>query len=602
VAASGEDPLRDRLEAVFGRELVVEREIGRGAMGAVFAAFDPALQRRVAVKSLLPEVEMDSAIAERFMREARIAAALQHANIVSVYGVRSGDGVRAIVMQYVEGRGLDRVLAETPLMAFPTAAKILADVAGALQHAHDRRVIHRDIKPANVLLGYDGRAMVTDFGIARQFGATRITEEGLVMGTLPYISPEGALGTETSAASDQYSLGVMAFEMCVGVRPFRGSVQELLHAHAHVPAPSVALARPELPVVVAEAIQRMLAKDPRVRWPNVAEVERLFRAQVVDADAAARHMAQMSQPVPRAGSAVMRAQTTRVGVPAQGMPAAAELPATVVPGALVASAPPPTVATRPAPPSKKKYAIPAFVVVALLVAGVIWKTTAQRVGGNAQQAPAVAPPPVAQEPAAARPAPQPGRSEQGTGTQPRITAARGNTDSVASRGAPVTAGTRPDSVRPVTPPPVPDSSPPSRGTPPSPDLPARPAAGAAAPPLVSRVVATDADGRRLGNEFASLINRGRWRELETLASTGGDAAARANLIRLVRASPDVSAGLQRYPSLPLMTQDGFESELILDLQVVTGGKPRTSLFTIVISGKHDDSGWHLAGWRVTGAP
>ena len=188
--AGESDRLRERVQELFGADLDIERELGRGGMGAVFAAFDPALQRRVAVKVLLPEIANDRAMADRFLREARTVASLQHPHVVTVYAVRSGEGVHAIVMQFVDGRSLDAVLADRGKLPLHLAGIILAEAAAGLQHAHDRGVIHRDVKPANVLVDHDGRATVSDFGIARRESGPRTTETGLVVGTWAYMSPE----------------------------------------------------------------------------------------------------------------------------------------------------------------------------------------------------------------------------------------------------------------------------------------------------------------------------------------------------------------------------------------------------------------------------
>ena len=245
------DDLMESVRALFGRELEIEHELGRGGMAVVYSAHDAALQRRVAVKVLLPEYAADEAMAARFLREARTVAALQHPHVVSVYGVRSNGERSAIVMQFVEGRSLDVLLAEKPQLATPVAGLLLSQAAAGLQHAHERGIIHRDVKPANVLIDRDGRAVVSDFGIALHAGATRLTDTGMVVGTMAYMSPEQRSGGVVGPAADQYALGVMAFELFAGRLPFTGALPDGRPAHARSataaghPAPGAGVVRRE---------------------------------------------------------------------------------------------------------------------------------------------------------------------------------------------------------------------------------------------------------------------------------------------------------------------------------------------------------------------
>src|SRR5512140_1334914 len=293
------DPVRDRLQALFGKELEIERELGRGGMAAVYAGFDPALQRRVAIKTLLPELADDEAMAERFVREARTVAALQHPHVVTVYSVRSGHGVSAIVMQFVEGRSLDVILLERGRLPLHVAGLLLSHAAEGLQHAHDRGVVHRDVKPANVLIDRDGRAVVSDFGIARRDNAPRTTDTGLVVGTWAYMSPEQRSAEHITPATDQYAFGVMAFEVLTGQLPFRGAPGEMMRAHMVDPVPSLRALRPDVPLQVETLVRRMMAKAPGDRWPSLKEAERTFRKLVPDEGQTTLQMAAFSQVAPR---------------------------------------------------------------------------------------------------------------------------------------------------------------------------------------------------------------------------------------------------------------------------------------------------------------
>ncbi|WP_310572292.1 serine/threonine-protein kinase [Gemmatimonas sp.] len=265
------EELRARLRTLFGSELRIDRELGRGGMAAVFLAFDPGLERQVAVKLLLPDVSVHGDVVERFLREARTVAALQHPHIVSVYGVRSRDDAHAILMQFVDGTSLDTVVAERGARPPAQAARLLSQVAAGLQHAHDRGVVHRDVKPANVLVDDQGNAYVSDFGIARRNDAAIVTKTGLVLGSWDYMSPEQRAGERVTAAADQYAFGVMAFEVFTGRLPFPGTPAEVIRGHMETPAPSMRAVVPELTPAIDALIARMLAKDPADRWPSLVE-------------------------------------------------------------------------------------------------------------------------------------------------------------------------------------------------------------------------------------------------------------------------------------------------------------------------------------------
>ncbi len=290
--------LKARLQALFGNELVIEQELGRGGMAAVFAAFDPGLRRRVAVKMLLPEIANDTEVAERFLREGRTVASLQHPHVVGVHAVRSGQGTNAIVMQYVEGRSLDVVLEQQPVIPLNAAARILAQAAAGLQHAHERGVIHRDVKPANVLIDAHGHAIVSDFGIARRDDGSAVTRTGIVLGTSDYMSPEQRSGERVTPATDQYAFGVMAFEVLSGRMPFLGSLGEVNRGHMLDAPPSLRSLRPEIPQAVEDVVQLMLAKDPAQRLASLAEAAEVFSAQATKGADTPRLVRVVTPPTP----------------------------------------------------------------------------------------------------------------------------------------------------------------------------------------------------------------------------------------------------------------------------------------------------------------
>ena len=305
------DQLRAQLQALFGTELIIEQELGRGGMAAVFLAFDPALERRVAIKLLLPEIAGDQDVAERFLREGRTVASLQHPNVVSVYSVRGGQGTNAIVMQFVDGRSLDTVVSVQPLLPLQAAGLILSQVSAGLQHAHERGVIHRDVKPANVLISRDGRAVVSDFGIARRNDGSAATKTGMVLGTWDYMSPEQRSGERVMPATDQYALGVMAFELLTGTLPFTGDLGAVMRAHMLDAPPSLRGIRPEIPRAVESLVLRMLAKTPEDRWPTLYDAQQVLGTLTSDTGSATRQIAAFSKSVARVETPV----TMRVVAP-----------------------------------------------------------------------------------------------------------------------------------------------------------------------------------------------------------------------------------------------------------------------------------------------
>jgi serine/threonine-protein kinase len=254
-------------EAVAGR-FSLERELGRGGMGVVYLARDVALDRPVAIKLLPPEFGEGR---DRFLREARTAAGLSHPNIVPIHLVEERGDLVFFVMAFIEGETLgERVRRQGPLPV-AEASRIIREVAWALAYAHGRGIIHRDIKPDNILLELgSGRAMVTDFGIARVVSRSTVSQQGEIVGTIQYMSPEQAdPDAVVDGRADLYSLGATAFYALTGRLPFEAtSAVALLAMHLSEPAPPVTSVRAELPPRLAEAVDRCLAKDPAARMPS----------------------------------------------------------------------------------------------------------------------------------------------------------------------------------------------------------------------------------------------------------------------------------------------------------------------------------------------
>ncbi|MES2178654.1 MAG: serine/threonine-protein kinase [Gemmatimonadota bacterium] len=276
----------DDLRSAIAREFDLVRELGRGGMGVVVLARDRRLDRLVAIKFLPAHASDDSRT--RFLREARTAAQLSHPNIIPIHGAADTDGRAYFIMGYVDGESLaERVAARGPL---PPGDVIpwLRDVAWALAYAHARGVIHRDVKPENILVERaTGRAIVTDFGIARDLNAENLTATGNVLGTVHYMSPEQSSGDALDGRSDLYALGVVAFYLLSGRLPFDGlAAHAVLVANVTRPAPALCAVAPNVPQAIGAVVDRCLAKNPDARY---ASGEALAEALSKALDTASQH-------------------------------------------------------------------------------------------------------------------------------------------------------------------------------------------------------------------------------------------------------------------------------------------------------------------------
>ena len=196
-------------------EYTIERMLGRGGMAVVYLATEPQLLRKVALKVLPPELTFGHGV-ERFKREAKTAATMDHPNIIPIYRISSSGNLFWYVMKYLEGQSLDEMMRERDVFTLDETIAILEQVADALDYAHQRQVIHRDIKPANVMFDSRNRVVVTDFGIAKALTEGKLTATDSIIGTPYYMSPEQGMGKPVTGASDQYSVAVMAYRMLVG--------------------------------------------------------------------------------------------------------------------------------------------------------------------------------------------------------------------------------------------------------------------------------------------------------------------------------------------------------------------------------------------------
>ena len=293
------DPLRDALVQAVGAEYELLRLLGRGGMGAVYLARDRALERLVAIKVLPPGAGTDAAAIERFRREARTVAALQHGAIVPLFAFGERRGLCWFVMGYVRGESLASRLEREGAIEPEAARALLAQLADALDHAHRQGVVHRDIKPDNVLIDdTTGRALLTDFGIARADAAraaTALTQGGAVLGTPHYMSPEQATGDTTiDGRSDLYSVGVMGYEMLAGRLPFAGgSFRELVLQHVSVAPTPLTTVAPQVPGDLADAVMRCLAKEPADRFADAAALRGALGGAAYDDEALSYELADL---------------------------------------------------------------------------------------------------------------------------------------------------------------------------------------------------------------------------------------------------------------------------------------------------------------------
>jgi serine/threonine protein kinase len=269
-----------QLRAKLGDRYDIQRELGRGGMGAVYLASDRRLNRPIALKVLPGELAENASLRDRFLRETRTAASFSHPNIVPVYSIEEGDGLLAYAMAYVEGESLaERVKRAGPLTIRETV-KLLQDTAYALAYAHGRGVVHRDIKPDNIMLERaSGRAMVMDFGISRGIsaapaGATQaLTRIGEVVGTPEYMSPEQATGDNVDGRSDLYSLGLTAYFALTGRPAITGDTTgKVLARQITEQVPPIRSVRTDVPAALAEAIDRCVMKDAAERFQTGEEL------------------------------------------------------------------------------------------------------------------------------------------------------------------------------------------------------------------------------------------------------------------------------------------------------------------------------------------
>ncbi|MEO7359337.1 MAG: serine/threonine-protein kinase, partial [Gemmatimonadaceae bacterium] len=279
------DPATEALIRAVTGHYSIDREVGRGGMGVVYLGVDEQLERPVAIKTLPPHLAVDPKVRGRFLREARTAGALSHQNIVPIYAAAERDGVVYFAMRYINGESLaERITRLGPLPAGEVVS-LLKQLASALAYAHANGVVHRDIKAENVLLDSEtGRAMLTDFGIARLAESQSLTATGTVLGTVQYMSPEQVTGETLDGRSDLYSLGILAFFALCGRFPFeRPNASAIVVAHVTSMPPKVCSLANDVPSPLGDIVDRLLAKSPADRYENGEALRAALDALPLDA-------------------------------------------------------------------------------------------------------------------------------------------------------------------------------------------------------------------------------------------------------------------------------------------------------------------------------
>ncbi|HMO35178.1 MAG TPA: serine/threonine-protein kinase, partial [Gemmatales bacterium] len=269
--------LAGRHRGFFLGQYKILDQLGQGGMGAVYIAEHTTLRRKVAIKVLHKDKSRDQKALERFFREARAAAALDHANIVRLHDIAQGSGVHFLVMEYVDGVTLQHLLERAGAMHYTQAVQYAAQVTAGLQHAHEKGFVHRDIKPANLILEKGGVVKILDMGLARSYekpedNLTANFNENTVQGTVDYISPEQAVGGKVDHRSDIYSLGTTLYALITGHAPFAGTTAQKLMGHQMTDPPKLSKLRASVPPALNGVVARMMAKQPEKRFQSCSEV------------------------------------------------------------------------------------------------------------------------------------------------------------------------------------------------------------------------------------------------------------------------------------------------------------------------------------------
>ena len=293
----------------------IESRLGRGGMGILYLAVEPGLERRVALKLIAPEAAADEVFARRFAEESRIAASIEHPNVVPIYAAGEENGVPWIAMRYVAGSDLGRRIAREGRLEPAQAVALIAQIGNGLDAIHRAGLVHRDVKPANVLLSGDPgseHAYITDFGVARNVATqSGLTQTGRFVGTLDYVAPEQISGEPIDARVDVYALGCLLFKLLTGEVPFpREGEAARLYAHLNDPPPAPSLYEPAVSMALDDVVARAMSKAPGDRYPSAGDLGRAAQAalsgtavsipeRTVATGAAATRERERPEPAPR---------------------------------------------------------------------------------------------------------------------------------------------------------------------------------------------------------------------------------------------------------------------------------------------------------------
>ena len=359
-------------------EYTVGKMLGRGGMAVVYLAEETRLGRKVALKVLPPELTFGHGV-DRFLREAKTAATLDHPHIIPIYRIASGGKLFWYAMKFLEGKSLEDVLRERGKYTVEETIEVLEQVADALDYAHEHQVIHRDIKPANVMLDSRNRVIITDFGIAKALSEGALTASGSVIGTPYFMSPEQGMGKPVAGAADQYSVAVMAYRMLSGHIPYDGdSAIDILHKHCMMEVPRLDEDVEGIPKHVADAIEKAMAKKAPERFPDIRTfVKALKDPNLKYTRASAQTVVIDSKELEKANSGPLPK------VKARGAAAAADRTVVASPVAAGKAAP----RTAPTPAKSSKMPLVAAALVVVLGGGGFGAWKMGLIGGGASAAP-----------------------------------------------------------------------------------------------------------------------------------------------------------------------------------------------------------------------
>jgi serine/threonine protein kinase len=310
-------------------------QVGRGGMATVYKAYQPSVDRYVAIKVLPSQLAESLEFTTRFQQEARIIAKLEHPHILPVFDYGESEGVSYFVMRYMDAGTLKEKMIEGRPLPLSDIDRLFTQLAEALSYAHSRGIIHRDLKPANVLIDSHGNVFLTDFGIAKllESASPRLTQTDAIMGTPAYISPEQAQGHPVDQRSDIYSLGIILYEMVTGSVPFTAETPlAVLFKHISDPLPPPSLVKPDIPPVIEQVLLKALAKDPRDRFATAAEFVAAWK-RALESRETVQHAPEASTVQP--GRTATAAQTPQRPVPAAKAASKAGIPTLWIAGCLV---------------------------------------------------------------------------------------------------------------------------------------------------------------------------------------------------------------------------------------------------------------------------